>query len=202
MTLAPRPALLSVVLVLCLALGASGCTGGEDSPASPGESPPAAPQKTDAGQVFAIETRTTLGKVAGRLSGQQRKRLPETITGVVQRWFNQAYVGGDYPRSDFGDAYPGFTPGARDEARRDKALMTNQAIGPRIDDVTPTLSRIWVDAVAVGRRPAGVTARFLLKFRTEGDLSRRVRVKGRLMMTRQESGWRIFAYDVAKGVRA
>lgn len=201
MTLAPRPALLRLLLVVCLALGASACTGDQDSPATPGESSAAA-QETARGRTFAIETRTSLGRVAGRLTGQQRRQLPRTITGVVQRWFNAAYVGGDYPRADFSDAYPGFTSGARDEARRDKVLMTNKEIGSRIDDVTPTLSRVWVDVLAVAGRPAGVTARFLLEFRTDGDLTRRVRVQGRLMLTRQASRWRIFGYDVAKGGRA
>lgn len=201
MNLPPRPTLLSVLLALCLTLGTSACTGDADSPDTPGESS-AAPQATDGGASFAIETRTTLGKVVGRLEKQDRQRLPDAITEVVQRWFNAAYVGGDYPRSDFSDAYPGFTPGARDEARRDRVLMTNKGIGSRIEDVTPTHSRIWVDVLAVGKRPAGVTARFLLKFRTEGELTRRIRVKGRLLLTKQESGWRIFGYDVAKGGRA
>jgi len=201
MNFAPRPALLSVALVLCLALGTGACTGDDDSPATPGESS-AAPQATDDGKSFEIETRTTLGKVAGRLARKHRQRLPGTITEVVQRWFNAAYVGGDYPRSDFSDAYPGFTPGARDEARQDRVLLTNKGIGSRIDDVSPTLSRVWLDVLAVRKRPVGVTARFLLKFRTQGDLTRRVRVKGRLMLTKQESGWRIFGYDVAKGGRA
>lgn len=201
MNLAPRPTLVSVIFGLCLALGISACTSDTDPPDTPGESS-AAPQATDDGAAFEIETRTTLSRVVGRLPKKDRQRLPDKITAVVQRWFNAAYVGGDYPRSDFSDAYPGFTPGARDRARRDRVLMTNKGIGSRIDDVIPTHSRIWVDVLAVGRRPAAVTARFLLKFRTEGDLTRRIRVKGRLLLTRQESGWRIFGYDVARGGRA
>ena len=201
MTLAPRSTLLSVVLMLCLALGTSACTGDEDPSGTPGESP-AAPQVTDDGRTFEIETRASLGRVEGRLTRQDRRRLPGTITAVVQRWFNAAYVGGKYPRSDFRDAFPGFTPGARVEAMRDQVLMTNKWIGPRIDDVTPTVSRLRLDVLAVRKRPVGVTTRFLLKFRTEGKLARRVHVQGRLMLTRQKSGWRIFAYDVAKGVGA
>lgn len=201
MNLAPRPTLLSVALVLCLSLGTSACSSDADPPATPTDTT-AAPQATDDGAVFEIETRTTLDEVVGRLARKSRRQLPGTITDVVQRWFDAAYLGGDYPRSDFTDAFPGFTPGARDEARRDRLLLTNKRIGSRIDGVTPTLSRVWVDVLAVGRRPAGVTARFLLKFRTEGDLTRRIRVEGRLLLTRQESGWRIFGYDVAKGGRA
>ena len=194
---APRPALLSVAIVLLLALLATGCTGGEDSDDSP-----AAPQSTDRGRTFQIETRTTMGKVVGRLGRDDRRRLQQRVTGVVQRWFNAAYVGGDYPRSNFRDAFPGFTPGARERARRDLVLLTNKGIGRRIDEVTPTRSRLHLDVLAVRERAVGVTARFRLDFRTEGDLKRRVRVHGRLMLTRDGPGWRVFGYDVAKDGRA
>lgn len=204
MTSAPRPVLLSVAIVLFLALVAAGCTGGDDGAERPGgaDGSPAAPQSTDDGRTFQIETRTTMGRVVGRLGPKDRRRLQRTITGVVQRWFDKAYVGGDYPRSDFRDAFPGFTPGARDRARGDKLLLTNKGIGSRIDGVTPTRSRLRLDVVSVRTRPVGVTARFQLRFRTEGDLTRRIRVKGRLMLSRQDSGWRIFGYDVARGGRA
>lgn len=199
MNSAPRPALLSVAIVLLLATLATGCTGDEsaDRPDSP-----AAPQSTDSGRTFQIETRTTMGKTVGRLSRDDRRRLQKTVTGVVQRWFNAAYVGGDYPRSNFRDAFPGFTPGARERARRDLVLLTNKGIGRRIDEVTPTRSRLHLDVLSVRRRAVGVTARFQLAFRTEGDLARRVRVEGRLMLTRQASGWRVFGYDVTKDGRA
>ena len=162
--------------------------------------PPAQP--TEQAETFEIETRTEMGRVVGRLPRSDQRRLRESVGAVVQRWFNAAYVGGDYPRSDFHDAFPGFTPGARDEAKRDKALMTNITHGSRIDDVTPTRSQIRLDVLSVRKRPVGVTARFLLGFRTEGKYERRVAVRGRLMLTRQESGWKIFAYDVAKEGRA
>jgi hypothetical protein len=200
MTSAPRPALLSVAIMLLLALLATGCTGDEDSADRPDS--PAAPQSTDGGRAFQIQTRTTIGQVVGRLGRDDRRRLQRTITGVVQRWFNAAYVGGDYPRSDFRDAFPGFAPGARDRARGDLVLLTNKGIGRRIDEVTPTRSRLRLDVLSVRRRAVGVTARFQLEFRTEGDLARRVRVQGRLMLTRQGPGWRVFGYDVTKGGRA
>lgn len=201
MKLAAREALLSAALVLTVALGASGCSGDDDgSPTSGDTTPPA--QSTEDATSFDIETRTTIGKQIGALRRADQKRLEETITDVVQRWFNAAYVGGDYPRSDFHDAFPGFTPGARDRARTDRLLMSNKGIGKRIDDVTPTESRIWMDVLAVRQKAVGVTARFELKFETAGDYERRVRVGGRLMLSRQEGGWKIFGYDVARGGRA
>jgi hypothetical protein len=198
MTIAGPLARSGAALVLCLVLVTSACSGDDPEP----EGPSAPAQSTATGASFEIQTRTTVAEVTGKLPWRERKRLSATITKVAQRWFNAAYVGGDYPRSNFEDAFPGFTPGARAEARRDRRLLTNKAIGSRISDVTPTRSRLWLDVLAVRKRAVGVTARFALGFRTEGELSREFRVTGRLLMTRNNGGWRIFGYDVARGVRA
>jgi hypothetical protein len=140
-----------------------------------------------------------VGKVTGKLPRPARKKLERSVTAVVDGWLDAAYVGGDYPRSDFHDAFPGFTPGARDDARHDRALMSNQSIGKRVDTVTATRRRLRIDALVVRRRPAGVTARFILGFHTSGDLSRAFEVRGRLFLTRN-GGWRVFGYEVNKGV--
>ncbi len=196
MRLAPRPALAAVALLLFVSLGASGCSGDEDTP--PGESSSSAPPlPTGDPSEFQIETHTTIGKVVGRLPKDARRRLPDKVTDVVQRWFNAAYVGGEYPRSNFSDAFPGFTPGARNEAERDKGLLTNRNIGRNITGVTPTRSRLLLDILAVRKRPVAVTARFRLGFRTEGR-ERVYRVKGSLRLVHRDAGWKIFAYDVSK----
>jgi hypothetical protein len=194
-----RPALLGALLALSLALGTAACSG-DDEP-DPGAEPTAPGQETDNGREFEIETVTTIGRVVGRLPRRDLNRLERKVTGLVQGWFNAAFVGGDYPRSDFRKAFPGFTAGARAEARREQRLLTNRGLGSRIDEVTPTASRIRLDVLAVNRRAVGATARFLLEFRTEGKADRRVRVQGRLLLTREAAGWRIFGYDVAKGSR-
>jgi hypothetical protein len=201
MYLASRPALAAASMLLCLSLGATACSddssgGGDDTSSQP-------PLPSGEPSTFEIETRTTMGRVVGKLPQKERKQLAGAITPVVQRWFNAAYVGGDYPRKNFQDAFPGFTSGARHEALGDRKLMSNRDIGDRIDGVTPKASRIWVDVLAVGKGPVAVTARFHLAFRTQGDLERKVIVHGRLMLTRSKTGWRIFAYHVAKnGVKA
>jgi hypothetical protein len=193
MKLASRPALAAASMLLCLSWGATACSddsegGDADSQALPSGDP----------STFQIETTTTMGQVVGRLSKHDRKRLSASITPLVQRWFNAAYVGGDYPRSDFRDAFPGFTAGARLEARHDLELMSNDSIGMRISGVTPKASEIALDVLAVRKKAVAVTARFRLAFRTQGDLERRVGVRGRLLLTRAKPGWRIFAYHVAK----
>jgi hypothetical protein len=193
MRTASRTALASVAMLLVVALGGAACSG-DDEPdrETSGELPSGDPT------TFEIETVTTIGKVVGRLGRDDRRRLSRHVTPVVQRWFERAYVGGEYPRSNFRDAFPGFTVGARHAARQDLDLMTNKRIGPRISGVTPKQSQVWLDVLAVGKRAAAVTARFRLAFRTQGEVSRRVAVRGRLMLTRAGPGWRIFGYDVAR----
>jgi hypothetical protein len=193
MKLASRPALAAASMLLCLSLGATACSdedGGGDTSSQP-------PLPSGEPSTFEIETTTTMGRVVGRLPKPDQKRLSGAITPVVQRWFNAAYVGGDYPRKNFQDAFPGFTAGARAEARRDLRLMSNAGIGDRISGVTPKTSQIWLDVLAVRKKPVAVTARFRLGFRTHGDLERRVGVRGRVLLTRSKTGWRIFAYHVA-----
>ena len=194
MKLASRPALAAASLLLCLSWGATACSdesGGGDTGSQP-------PLPSGDSSTFQIETTTTIGQVVGRLPKHDRKRLSESITPVVQRWFNAAYVGGDYPRQDFRDAFPGFTAGARAQARHDLALMSNDSIGDRISGVTPKASEIALDVLAVHKKAVAVTARFRLAFKTQGDLERRVGVRGRLLLTRAQPGWRIFAYHVAR----
>jgi len=194
MKLASRPALAAASMLLSLSLGATACSddsGGSDASSQP-PLPSGEPSK------FSIETTTTIGQVIGRLPKKDQKRVANAITPVVQRWFDAAYVGGDYPRKDFNDAFPGFTAGARAEARRDLELMSNERIGTKISGVTPKTSRIALDVLAVRKHASAVTARFRLAFKTEGDLERRVGVRGRLLLTRTQTGWRIFAYHVAK----
>jgi hypothetical protein len=117
----------------------------------------------------------------------------------VDRWFDAAYVGGRYPREDFRDAFPGFTPGASASAHADRALMSNQPLGPRIDGVTATQRLVWVDVLPAGGRAAAATARFRLGFTTTGKTERSVVVRGRLFLTPGPHGWKVFGYDVAKG---
>jgi hypothetical protein len=141
----------------------------------------------------------TIEKVPGRLSPKVRLGVRHHVGHVVDRWFDAAFVGGDYPRSDFHTAWPGFTLGARAEAHHDKTLMSNQAIGSRIDEVTATRRRVWIDVLPVHRRAAGATARFVLDFKTTGKVERSVEVRGRLFLVPSPEGWKVFGYDVAQG---
>jgi hypothetical protein len=188
----------AVVAVVCLALLASGCTGdSSDAPAAPADDGTTASEATDS--PAPLETTATLGKVTGKLPKGKRSKARKQVAHAVDAWFDAAYVGGEYPRNDFAAAWPGFTTGAKADAHSDKALMSNQDIGSKVDSVEATVRKVIVDVLAVRGHAQGATARFVLKFRTDGEVQRKVEVRGRLFLTPSPVGWRIFGYDVTKG---
>lgn len=182
---------------LALLLGSVvGCTDDEAS------SPDAVPTPTAEPTPPPLETTATLGTVTGRLPKPERARVAADVAAVVDGWWDAAYVGGEYPRTDFSDAFPGFTDGAAREARVDRALMTNARLGAGIEGVTAKVRQVVVDVLAVEGTPQGATARFRLVFVTEtgGTPAERVSVRGRLALTPAQAGWQVIAYDVARGI--
>lgn len=181
-----------MLVAVLLATGA--CTDDE-----PTEDTPETPSEEAVQEVPLV---TSVGVVTGKLQPVRRKALARKVGKTVDGWFDAAYLEGDYPRTDFADAFPGFTRDAAALARRDRDLLTNSAVGSRIDGVVPLRKRVKVDLLSPGRRPAGATARFRLAFLTTGGLERRVVVSGRLMLAKVKGDWKVFAYDVRRSVRA
>ena len=130
---------------------------------------------------------------------QVRARVKRKIAAVVDDWFDAAYFGGDWPRTDFGSAYPHFSAGAAKDAKGDAALMSNARLGDRLDGVEATKRRLRVDMLAVKKRAVGVTARFVLGMRLTGEVNRSERVAGSLFLTWRDGGWQVFGYDVQRG---
>jgi hypothetical protein len=187
---------LLVVAILSAALSVAACSG-DDPSASPqgGGSASTATDNTPP----PVRTTSTMGKVTGKLPAAKRSRVREQVAQAVDAWFDAAYVGGDYPRTDYSTSWPGFTTGARADAEDDKQLMSNSDIGRVIDGVEVTTRKVAVDVLATQGNAQGATARFVLKFRTSGDTQQKVEVRGRLFLTPSPEGWRIFGYDVTKG---
>ena len=182
-------------MLVAVLLSVGACT--DDKPAEDKPDEPA--EET----VQEVPLTARVGVVTGKLKPARRQAIAGRVGEMVDAWFDAAYLEGDYPRTSFRDAFPGFTPDAADLARRDRDLLTNAAIGSRIDGVVVLRKTVKVDLLSPGHRPAGATARFRLDFRTEGDLERRVVVSGRLMLAKVRGGaWKIFAYDVRRSVRA
>jgi hypothetical protein len=181
--------------MLSITLASGACTGDDDEEPSTDPTP---------GRTAAVEVPIVVrpGVLAGTLAPRARRAVAAEVGKVVDAWFEAAYLGGDYPRRDFSDAFHGFTHGAARLARRDRAQMSNATIGARVDEVVPVRRTVRVDLLSPRRRAVGATARFRLEFTTAGDLARRVVVNGRLALTRTKAGaWRVFAYDVRRGTR-
>jgi len=191
-----RPVATAASLIVLLALAAGGCRGTDDvsGPPEPSPSPTAA-----APAPKPLRTTTTVGTVTGRLARQDRARVAAAAGEVVDRWFDAAYVGGNYPRRAFDDAFPGFTPGARARALADREVMSNRELGRRIEGVAASRRKVRVDVLAVRGRAVGLTARFVLGFATAGKLEREREVRGRLLLTRTTNGWKVFGYDASLG---
>ena len=184
----------ATALALVLALSAGACRS-SDAPSGEPEAAPSSATPT----VPPVETTVLIGELTGRLPKPERAKVVAEVGAVVDGWTQAAYVGGDYPRRDFSDSWPGFTSGARALAKQDQALMSNQDVGGRIDGVELRRSRVVLDVLAVQQLARGVTARVLLEFRTTGSVEKRVRVQGRLYLTHEDDGWQVFGYDMTKG---
>jgi hypothetical protein len=191
-----RPVALVAVLLLAFLLAA--CSGGGGGAAEPDADPSLGGGEPTTLSLKSLETTLRPGVVSGRLPRATRQRTVRAVGRVVDGWIDAAYVGGDYPRRDFRGAFPGFTRGARRQALADDRLMSNQAIGGRIDGVRPVHRVVLVDVLAVGGHAVGATARVRLGFRTTGQVERRFVVRARLALSRTD-GWQVFAYDASEG---
>jgi outer membrane murein-binding lipoprotein Lpp len=194
---AARAGRFSTAAIVCAAtLLAGGCSS-DDNQDNPTSDPSGSASGGDQ-----VPIQAQVGKVEGRLKPAAAKAAVNGISSVVDRWFEAAYLSGDYPRSDFADSFPGFTPGAAKDAKQDSALMTNKQVGGDIDGVAADLKQVEVDLLAANRKAAGATARFTLVFTTSGSYAKEVSVKGRLFLTKGSEGkWRVFGYNVTRSAR-
>lgn len=181
----------ATLLAATLVLGA--CTGGDEE--EPGPEKPDGSMSTVPG----IETRVEVGEIAGALPKGPAREVAADVAEVVDGWLDAAYVGGDYPRSDFGRAFAGFTDDAARLATRQAALMSNAAVGKDVDEVTATRRVIRVDLLAPKGEPAGATAHVNLVIDLTGDVDRTDQVRGRVVLTPVKNGWRVFGFDIERG---
>lgn len=187
----------AVALVTLAAL--SGCSGDEpsgstDGPTDGARSGSAVP--TDAGATISV------GRVTGTLERPRRADAVDAVGTLTERWFAAAYLGADGPPSRVADAFPGFTRGAADQAREDRALTTNAGLPAGVDDVAGRRGDVVVDLLATGGRAQAATSRFTLVMGLLGDRERVERVRGRLYLTpdpARRGAWQVVGYDVERG---
>lgn len=180
--------------VLACALLLTGCTGAGDADRSDQERPGGESESATA------PLHVELASVAGKVPRRQRAQIRTRITAVVGGYVRDAFLG-DYPRTEYRGAFGGFTDAARSRARRDRGLLTHADRGARYVGVTPRRLQVRVHAFAPRRRVLGATARIRLVLLAErdDDTVQRVRVTGRLLLTRVRSGaFRVFGYDLRR----
>lgn len=173
--------------VAAMTLLVAGCTGSDDDSA---EREPSAPKSAPV-----LATDAAPGQVTGKLPRAAREAATTEVAGVVDAWFEAAYLG-EYPRSEF--AYPGFTKRLAARAGKDAALTSNAAIGEQITSATATHRKVRVDLFAARGEVVGATARFRLTFAVDGDQTGTATVRGRLTLTPTKSGWSVFEYQVSR----
>jgi hypothetical protein len=199
----PRPVRARFAGLLCTALVVTGCTGDPADPEEPAASPVPSASVGSSATLHAkpVPAEVTVGRVlGGRLSRQQRRRVTQQVTGVLNRYVEGAFLG-DYPRGGFSAAFADFSREAARKARADRVLLTNAGSGARTETVRPLRKRAVLYVVKPYRNVAGVTARIRVVFRQQlsGAADQRVTVSGRLLLSRTKAGpWEVFGYDVAR----
>lgn len=185
----------AAALILVLGLSVlGGCSGGDEgdpdaqrSAGGTNETPPG------------IDTRVEVGAVAGKLAKGPARDAAADVAEVVDGWLDAAYVAGDYPRSDFGDAFPGFTKGAAALATKQPSLMSNKAVGADVEEVTATRRVVRVDLLAPKGEVAAATAHVDLVIELDGAQAFTDAIRGRVLLTRSKGGWQVFGFDIERG---
>jgi hypothetical protein len=193
--------------VVCTVLlgGMTACTGGSSESSSPSPSPSASTGGSATLTARPVPLKVLVTRVSGTLKKADRATLQRNIGPVIETYFDNAFLGGDYPRSDFGNAFASFSGGAARKASADRDLLTNRTLGASTESVTPKQQAAYLSVLAPNKVAAGVTARIQLRFvANRGDRpARQVTLTGRLLLTRKKGGgWQIFGYDVARSVGA
>lgn len=140
-------------------------------------------------------------RVSGTLRKARQGVVKRRVGRAISSYFDAAYLGGEYPRSDFDKAFSTFSDGAARRARGDRGLLTNANIGKSLAGVTAKRKDARLSVLAPKNVAAGVTARIRLVFLADSEEAQdtRVTISGRLLLTRMKSGrWHIFGYDVAR----
>jgi hypothetical protein len=195
----------AVVLALALLLATAACTGDPDpdrsAPSSSATTTPRTPTTQPSRQPASAPFRVRVTRVSGTLGNQARSTVARNVGRVLSAYVDAAFLRGPYPRSDFAGSFATFTPGAARTARRDQALLTNQRLGPSTESVRAVRRAAYLSVLAPYKVAAGITANIDLDLLVERSAGppERVRVNGRLLLTRdRDGGWTIFGYDVSR----
>ena len=173
----------SIVATIVVAALLGGCT---EPPADDG--PPAGPESA------ALRITTATG--GNKLAEDQRTDVESAIGEVLSEYVEQAFLG-DHPRTAYLPALDGFTDVAAELAAGDLEVLTAAGVedlaAVRATRLDSDLSLFVVDG-----DPLGATAWVDFDFDATlaDDSTRRLILRGRLLLTRTRDGWEVFGYDV------
>jgi hypothetical protein len=189
----------AAVAVLALLVATAGCTG--DKPAARRSASPSPAPSSSALAPASVPLTVRVTRVHGKLSKKASSSVEGNVRKTIASYVAGAFVGGDYPRSDFRAALTPFTPGVRARAARDTRLLTNATYGASTESVRATRGTAYLSVLSPFKVAAGITANVDLVFRVErqDQPAEQVRLKGRLLLTRNKAnGWSIFGYDLSR----
>lgn len=195
----PLSRALPVAALTAVAALAGGCTDHSAPAARPSPSASATTSASATPAPESVPLKVVVTRVSGRLPDKSRPALEANVGKAISAYADGAFLAGDYPRSDFREAFGVFTAGAARDARRDQDLLTNRRLGPSTESVRATRRSAYLSVLAPYKVAAGVTAKVDLVFVVErGDrAAQRVRLAGRLLLTRNKAnGWSVFGYDL------
>ena len=183
-----------------LLVATAGCTSDDPGKSAPSPLPSRSVDSAATLEAKPVPMDVTVGKVAGGKLKQQQQ-IEAQVSKVLSRYFDAAFLAGEYPRKDFSGAFASFSPGAAQRAAADRVLLTNAAIGTTTEAIVPRSKQARLDLLIPKRTVAALTARVRLLFvqeRADGA-DQLVTVEGRLMIDRKKSGaWQIFGYDLTR----
>ena len=194
----------ATVLGGLIVLGATACTGDDTPDAEPSTRPTPTSQSTSTIEARPAPLKVRVTRVAGRMRPKDQEVLARKVGSVVSAYFDAAFLGGDYPRSSFGNAFRAFSKEAARQAGRDRDLLTNRKLGPTTESVVARTQTAYLSVLAPHKVAAGVTAKVELTYVAQrgAQPDQEVTVRGRLLLTRQADGdWTIFGYDLDRSAR-
>ncbi|MGH3509475.1 MAG: hypothetical protein ACRDPI_04515 [Nocardioidaceae bacterium] len=189
---------LAVVSTLALLAATAACTH-HAKPAAAGSPTPSV-------TATPVPLKVLVTRVSGKLSPGAQANLQASIGKAIDAYFDAAYLGGTYPRSDFSDALSQFPTNLSQQAKGDIDLITNATLGPTTQRVEAKTKTAYLSVLAPHKVAAGVSARVRLVYLDERGAkpAQQVTVTGRLTLTRVNgsSQWQIFGYSLARSAHS
>ena len=198
-----RPVRRAAAGVACAALltGMVGCTSDTNSTPEPSPLPGATTGAAPTLVAKPVPMMVRVARVSGRLRKSSQASLERNIARTISGYWDAAYLGGEYPRSDFDESFRAFSGGVEGVRHDDRSFLTNSNLGQSTQSVAAEEKKAWLAVLAPNKVAAGVTARIRLVYVADrGEApAQRVTISGRLLLTRKKSGgWEIFGYDVTR----